>query len=269
MSRSPLQNKLNEVIFGTETAAGKRFDIFLIVAILLSVIVVIADSVGFLQQRYNSVLMNIEWFFTILFTIEYGLRLYCSPHSMRYARSFYGIIDLVAILPTYIAFLAPDAHYFLVVRLLRILRVFRVLKLLRYSVDANLLIRSMWRSRRKILIFLFFMLVVATLFGSIMYVIEGPKNGFTSIPQAIYWAIVTITTVGYGDITPVTPIGKALAGFAMVIGYSIIAVPTGILTAELANEMRIDRSGKKCRHCGRAGHESDAAHCRFCGGNIP
>lgn len=265
MSRSRLQNKLNEVIFGTETPAGKTFDIFLIAAIIISVLAVIADSVNALHPRYDDLLLALEWFFTIIFTVEYLARLYCSPHPWNYAKSFYGIIDLLAILPSYIALAITGAHYALVLRLLRILRVFRILKLLRYSAEANILARSILQSRRKIQIFLFFVLIIATIFGSLMFVVEGPENGFTSIPKGIYWAIVTITTVGYGDIVPQTIIGKGLAGVVMVIGYSIIAVPTGIITAELANELRLERSDKKCRNCGRAGHEMESQHCKFCG----
>lgn len=263
--RSALQNQLNEVIFGTETPAGKRFDIFLIVTILLSVLIVIADSINVFHQRYDLLLTRAEWLFTILFTLEYIARLYCAPHPWRYAKSFYGVIDFLSIIPTYIALIFPAAHYALIVRLLRVMRLFRVLRLLRYSTDANLLLRSIWQSRRRIQIFLFTVVIIATIVGSMMYLIEGQDSGFTSIPQSIYWAIVTITTVGYGDIVPLTYGGKVLASLAMVIGYSIIAVPTGIITAELANELRIERSAKKCDSCGRAGHENDALHCRFCG----
>ncbi len=266
--RNRLQNKLHEVIFGTETPAGKTFDLFLIFAILASVVVVLADSINVYSQQHHALLRSLEWFFTILFTIEYIARLYCAPHPLRYARSFYGIVDLLSILPTYLSIFLAGTQYFLIVRLLRVLRLFRVLKLFRYSGEANILIRSLWQSRRKIQIFLFTVLVIATIFGAFMFLIEGPENGFTSIPQGIYWAIVTITTVGYGDISPNTALGKSIAAFVMVLGYSIIAVPTGIITAELANEMRLDRSRKKCDNCGRAGHDQDAMHCKYCGESI-
>jgi len=268
MKRSIYKNKLNEIIFGTETAAGKRFDVFLLVAILSSVVVILLDSTNTFHERYDSTLYKIEWVFTLLFTIEYIARLYCSPHPMRYARSFYGIVDFLSIIPSYIALLFAGAQYFLIIRILRLLRLFRVLKLFRYSSEASLLTRSVWNSRRKILVFLFVMLVFTTMFGALMYIVEGPHNGFTSIPQSIYWAIVTITTVGYGDISPHSPLGKMLASMAMILGYSVIAVPTGIITAELANELRIERTKKHCQHCGRAGHEHDAMHCKYCGAGI-
>lgn len=265
MSRSKLQNTLHDIIFGTESPLGKAFDICLIVAICISVLAVILDSVNLFNQRYDSLLLTLEWSFTILFTIEYIARLYCSPHPILYARSFYGVVDILSILPSYLTMIYSGAQYFLIIRLLRVMRLFRVLKLLRYSGDANILTRSMWQSRRKILIFLFTVMIFAILFGAFMFLIEGPENGFSSIPESIYWAIVTITTVGYGDITPHTPLGKMLASLVMILGYSIIAVPTGILTAELANEIRLDRSNRDCDHCGRSGHDNDAIHCKFCG----
>lgn len=268
MSRSPLQNKLNEVIFGTETPAGKAFDVALIAAIVLSVTAVILDSTNMFSERYEKMLLILEWCFTVIFTLEFAARLYCSPHPLRYAKSFYGVIDLLAILPAYLSIIFSGTQYFLVIRLMRLLRVFRILKLLRYSGEANVLIRSLWAARLKIQIFLFTVLVFATVFGSFMFVVEGPEHGFTSIPEGIYWAIVTITTVGYGDISPATPLGKMLASLVMIIGYSIIAVPTGIITAELANEIRLDRDSKKCDSCGRAGHDGDAMHCKFCGEEI-
>jgi voltage-gated potassium channel len=268
MTRTALQNKLHEVIFGTETPAGKSFDLFLIVAICLSVLAVIIDSINVFSTRYDTALLIIEWFFTLLFTMEYVARIYCSPHPARYAKSFYGIVDICSIIPTYLSLFLGGAQYFLIIRLLRVLRLFRILKLFRYTGEANVLVRSMWQSRRKILLFLSTVLVIATIFGAFMFLIEGPENGFTSIPESVYWAVVTITTVGYGDISPHTPLGKVIASLVMVLGYSIIAVPTGILTAELANEMRIDRSNNKCGSCGRAGHETDAMHCKYCGETV-
>jgi len=265
MQRTKLQNTLNEVIFGTETPAGKWFDLILLIAILLSVIAVLIDSLILVGREQQIFLYRVEWFFTILFTIEYVGRLYCSPHPLRYAKSFFGVIDFISIVPTYIALFITGAQYFLIIRLLRTLRLFRILKLLRYSSEANLLMRSLYQSRRKIFIFLFVVVILVTIFGALMYIVEGPVNGFTSIPQSIYWAVVTITTVGYGDISPHTAVGKTLAAMIMIFGYSIIAVPTGIVTAELANELRLERSDKKCLHCGRAGHEVDALHCKFCG----
>jgi voltage-gated potassium channel len=265
MPRSALQNNLNEIIFGTETQAGKIFDLILLVAILLSVTAVFLDSIVKVSIQQEQFLYRVEWFFTALFTVEYLVRLYASPYPVRYARSFFGIVDLISIAPAYIALFLSGSQYFLLVRLLRTLRLFRILKLLRYSTEANMLMRAIYQSHRKIFVFLMVVVIFATLFGSVIYIVEGPQNGFTSIPQSIYWAIVTITTVGYGDLVPITPLGKVLAGCVMVLGYSIIAVPTGILTAELANEMKLDRSDRRCKHCGRAGHDMDAVHCKHCG----
>ncbi len=268
MSRSKLRNTINAIIFGTETRAGRTFDIFLLIAIVSSVLLVVIDSINIFHVRYEKLFWNIEWGFTILFTVEYFLRLYSAPHPVRYARSFYGIIDLISFLPSYLAIFFAGTQYFLVVRLLRVLRLFRIFKLFRYSTEANLLIRALWASRRKILIFLFVVIIFAVVFGALMYLVEGAKNGFTSMPQSIYWTIVTITTVGYGDISPNTPLGKFLASMVMVLGYSIIAVPTGIFTAEIANEMRMERDQRTCGNCGRSGHELDAMHCKHCGASI-
>lgn len=267
-ARQSFKEHLYEVIFGTETVAGRRFDLFLIGAILLSILTAILDSVESLSRPYHLYFFTLEWIFTILFTIEYLSRIYCSPKPGSYARSFFGIIDLLAILPSYIALIVSGSSFLMVIRLLRVLRIFRILKLMRYLRDANVLWRSMLSSRRKIFVFFCSVLVLATLFGSLMYVVEGPEGGFTSIPKGIYWAIVTITTVGYGDVTPHTVIGQMLAALVMVTGYSIIAVPTGIITAELTDELRRDRSRKFCANCDRSGHENDAQHCKFCGAEL-
>ncbi|KUJ84612.1 ion transporter [Microbulbifer flavimaris] len=256
---------LNEVIFGTDTPAGKNFDVLLIWAILISVALVLLVSVKDIEARYGTELFILEWVFTGLFTIEYIARIYCAVDRRRYISSFYGIVDLLAILPSYLALVFAGAGYLLVIRLLRVLRIFRVLKLVRYLRDANLLMRALWQSRRKILVFYSGMLVIATLFGALMFVVEGPGNGFTSIPKSIYWSIVTVTTVGYGDISPITPLGQAIASLTMLIGYSIIAVPTGIVTAELASELGRERSAARCDNCSRAGHDADAEYCKFCG----
>lgn len=260
---------LYRIIFGTDTRAGRNFDVLLIIAILLSVVAVILDSIEQLGETYGTALISIEWFFTILFTIEYVVRLYCSPNPRAYATSFYGIVDLLAILPTYISLLIPSANLLLIIRLLRVLRIFRVLKLLQYTGEANVLWRSLIKARRKIFIFLFSVLIVVTIFGSLMYIIEGPIFGFTSIPRSIYWAIVTVTTVGYGDITPHTILGQAIAAMAMLTGYAIIAVPTGIISAELISEMNRDRTTIRCSNCERFGHESDARFCKHCGAQLP
>ncbi|BFM06663.1 ion transporter [Halioxenophilus aromaticivorans] len=256
---------LFRVIFGTDTPAGKRFDLFLIYSIFLSVGVVMLESIEHIASRFPAAMYGLEWFFTILFTIEYGLRVYCAPNRLRYITSFYGIIDLLAILPSYLSLFIGNINYLIVIRLLRVLRIFRVLKLMRYLEEANILMRAIGASHRKILVFFATVLVLATVFGALMFVVEGPQNGFTSIPTSIYWTIVTITTVGYGDITPHTTLGKIIASFAMLTGYSIIAVPTGILTAELNQELMRDRRQISCQGCHAVGHERDAKHCKFCG----
>ncbi len=259
---------LFRVIFGTDTPAGKRFDLILIYSIFISVGVVMLESIQHIATRYWGAILLAEWFFTILFTIEYGLRIYCAPNRWRYITSFYGIIDLLAILPTYLGLFVGNMNYLIVIRLLRVLRIFRVLKLMRYLEEANILMRAIGASHRKILVFFATVLVLATVFGALMFVVEGPEHGFTSIPTSIYWTIVTITTVGYGDITPHTTLGKVIASFAMLTGYSIIAVPTGILTAELNQELMRDRRRLSCHGCHSVGHERDAKHCRFCGENL-
>ncbi|VUD68247.1 Cyclic nucleotide-gated potassium channel [Thalassocella blandensis] len=268
MTSQALKEKLHLIIFGTDTPAGKNFDIFLIVAIILSVVLLMAESMETVVREYYLAFRVLEWIFTLMFTLEYAVRIWCSPKPWQYIRSFYGIVDLLSILPSYISLLVPGANYLLIVRLLRFLRVFRVLKLVRYLSEANTLIRSMMMARRKISVFFLVVLVLATIFGSVMYVVEGPANGFSSIPKSIYWTIVTITTVGYGDIAPQTPLGQLIAAFAMLIGYSIIAVPTGIFTAELAQEIQRNRNSIECIQCHKIGHDSDADHCKYCGSSL-
>ncbi|WP_323813247.1 ion transporter [Cellvibrio sp. NN19] len=266
--KETLRERIYRIIFGTDTPAGKLFDVLLIYTILLSVAALMIDSVEIINQRYAPYLTAIEWFFTLLFTIEYGARIYSSPNRWQYIKSAYGIVDLLSILPSYLGLYFTDITYLLVIRLLRVLRIFRVLKLIHYLDEANVLIRSLFQARRKISVFFFVVIVFATIFGSIMYVVEGPANGFTSIPRSIYWTIVTITTVGYGDITPQTPLGQVVASLAMLTGYSIIAVPTGIVTAELAREMRRDELLVKCPNCGKKGHEREADYCSRCGSEL-
>ncbi len=260
---TPLQQSLNTIIFGTNTPAGKAFDVFLILIISFSVLLVAMDTVSMVSKPYQHYFVMAEWLFTILFTIEYGTRLYCSSNPREYARSFYGIIDLLSILPTYLALIFPGSQYLLVIRLVRVLRVFRVLKLVRYLGEAHILMRSMIAARRKILLFFCSVAVLITIFGSMMYVIEGPSNGFTSIPQSIYWAIVTITTVGYGDIVPQTITGQFIASLVMLTGYSILAVPTGIISAELSQEMTRERQLTLCSNCSRGNHDADARFCKY------
>ncbi|MEJ2416034.1 MAG: ion transporter [Exilibacterium sp.] len=262
-----LRARLHEVIFGTETPMGKLFDILLIYSILLSVLVVMLDSITWFDP-YHQYLYAAEWFFTSLFTTEYLLRIFCSPRPVAYIRSFYGMVDLLAILPTYLGIFITNVNYLLILRLLRVLRIFRILKLVRYLSEANVLIRSMLLSRRKILIFFLSVLVLSTIFGSLMFLVEGPENGFSSIPKSIYWTIVTITTVGYGDIVPHTVPGQIISALAMLTGYSIIAVPTGILTAELTQELHRERLGRQCSECFRPGHDIDASYCKFCGAKL-
>lgn len=264
-TKPTLRQQLHTIIFGTDTPAGKNFDLVLIYAICLSIAAVVLDSVSSVQSTYGIWLNYIEWFFTILFTLEYLTRIYCSPKPWQYIKSFYGIVDLLSILPTYFAFLFPGTHYVLVIRILRVLRIFRVLKLIRYTSEANVLMRSFALARRKIFVFFASILALTCVFGSLMFLIEGAENGFTSIPKSIYWAIVTITTVGYGDIAPQTVLGQTVAAFAMITGYSVIAVPTGILTAELANEIQRNKKQVLCPSCERGDHDQDANHCKYCG----
>lgn len=268
MTDITLRQRLNTIIFGTSTPAGRRFDLLLMWLIATSVVAVMLESVTSISQQLANALGTAEWCFTILFTIEYLARVYCSPRPLKYIFSFYGLVDLLSILPTYLELLYPGASYFLVIRLLRVLRVFRVLKLLRYTSEANLLMRSLYHSRRKVLIFFSCVLVACTVFGTIMFMVEGAENGFTSIPKSIYWTIVTVTTVGYGDIVPYTTLGKIIASMAMLTGYSIIAIPTGILTAEIATEMQRERIGRGCRNCDKSGHDRDAVHCKHCGAKL-
>ncbi|MDC5706833.1 ion transporter [Vibrio europaeus] len=268
MPRHSLKHHLYVIIFGTHTKAGRAFDLALIVAILSSLIVLVLESIPSIKANWGTQLRYVEYTFTALFTLEYLLRLYCSPKPAAYAKSFYGVIDLLAILPTYLAFFFPAASFMGVIRALRIMRIFRILKLVRYLQDSNILLRSLLMAKRKIFIFFTTVAILVTIFGALIYVIEGPKNGFTSIPQSIYWAIVTITTVGYGDLVPQTALGKAIASMTMLLGYSILAVPTGIITAELNQEMSSHKTLVKCPNCMQTGHDSDALHCKHCGSEL-
>lgn len=268
--QSPFQEKVYEVIFGYESRAGKVFDVVLIVAIFASVLAVMLDSVPAINALYHSQLYFLEWMFTLLFTVEYGLRLYSAKSRKGYAFSFFGIIDLISILPTYIAFLWPGGVFLIVIRILRVLRIFRILRLLRYMGEATLLARALLQARRKILVFLYVLLTLMTIVGSLMYLVEGPENGFTSIPRSIYWAIVTITTVGFGDIVPQTPLGQLIAAISMIMGYAIIAVPFGIVGAEIIGEQqrmqKLQQNDLRiCNNCNHSGHDKDAKYCKHCG----
>ncbi len=262
---SPHRLKLHEVIFEADTPLGKLFDILLLVSIIASVVVVMLESVGSIKAEYGVFLTAAEWGFTILFSIEYILRLYSVVHPMMYARSFYGIVDLVSILPTFLSLIFPGTQYFITIRLLRMLRIFRILKFVQYLKEANQLSVALKASKRKILVFLFTVMILVVIVGSLMYLIEGEENGFTNIPLSIYWAIVTLTTVGYGNISPQTPIGQMLASIIMIIGYGIIAVPTGIVTSELVKGKRENVSTQACRSCAAEGHDQDAKYCKYCG----
>lgn len=259
---------LHEIIFEADTRAGRIFDELLIICILASVGVVMLDSIGAVQVKYGTLLMGIEWFFTIIFTVEYLLRLSCVGKPIKYATSFYGVVDLLAIIPTYLSLFLPGSQYLLVIRILRILRIFRILKLVTYLGEAQLLMQALRASRRKIAVFIYTVLTLVVIFGSLMYVIEGEANGFTSIPRSVYWAIVTLTTVGYGDISPNTPLGQALASVVMVFGFAIIAVPTGIVTAEMSQAFRRKITTQSCPECSAEGHDPDARNCKYCGAGL-
>lgn len=259
-----IQQQLHEIIFEADTRAGKWFDVILIVSIVSSVLVVMLDSMAVFKARYGFYLYGLEWGFTLLFTVEYILRLSCVKKPMRYAGSFLGVVDLLAIIPTYVSLLVPGSQYLIVIRVLRVLRVFRVFKLVTYIGEASILIQALQASRRKITIFLMTILTLVIIFGSLMYLIEGPENGFTSIPRGVYWAIVTMTTVGYGDISPKTNPGQVLASVIMILGYAIIAVPTGIVTAELTLAGQEKVSTQACPVCMAYGHDTDAVFCKFC-----
>ncbi|EHR6439037.1 ion transporter [Vibrio parahaemolyticus] len=268
MTTHSLKNTLYVTIFGTHTKAGRAFDIALIIAIISSLAVLVLDSIPSVRAEWAKELKYLEYTFTGLFTIEYLLRLYCSPKPVAYAKSFYGIVDLLAIIPTYLVLFFPSASFMGVIRALRVMRIFRILKLVRYLQESNILLRSLLMARRKIFIFFTTVAILVTIFGSLIFIVEGPENGFTSIPKSIYWAIVTITTVGYGDLVPQTNLGKALASITMLLGYSILAVPTGIFTAELHQEMQSHKVLVKCPNCSQAGHDSDAIYCKYCGSEL-
>jgi voltage-gated potassium channel len=261
--------RLHEIVFESETRAGRLFDLALIWLILLSVATVILESVRSVRVQYGGLLYTLEWVFTLLFTIEYVLRLLSVRRPLRYATSFFGIVDLLAIIPTYLSIFLPGSQYLLVIRILRLLRVFRLLKLSEYVTEADTLRRALHASRRKISVFLSVVILLVVVIGSLMYVIEGEAHGFTSIPVSIYWAIVTLTTVGYGDLSPRTALGQMLASIVMVIGYGIIAVPTGIVSVELAHAARQERTTKQlCPACGAEGHDPDAIYCKYCGASL-
>jgi len=259
------------IIFEADTRAGWLFDVALITSILASVGVVIVDSVGSLAGRHGSLFNVLEWMFTLLFTVEYVARLSCVRHPLRYATSFFGIVDLLAILPSYLVLFIPEANLLLDVRVLRLLRIFRIFKLVAYVGEFRALGVALADSRRKILIFLSIVLMIVLLMGTLMYVVEGPEHGYTSIPVGMYWAVVTMTTVGYGDIAPQTDIGRLIASVMMLLGWGIIAVPAGIVSAEMtARRFGAQQpTTRTCHECLSEGHESDARFCRDCGARLP
>lgn len=266
VTKNPRKEKIHEIIFEADTPMGKSFDIFLMVMIVASIIVVMLESVGYLQAQYQEIFYILEWIFTIFFTIEYGLRLYCVYSPMKYARSFYGVIDLLSILPTYLSILLPGTHTLMVIRALRLFRVFRIFKLAHFLKEGHIIVQALRASRAKITVFLVFILLIVMIMGSLMYLIEsGQNSGFTSIPRSIYWAIVTLTTVGYGDIAPQTAFGQFIAATIMIMGYVVIAVPTGIVSTELLNQKELQHNTQACRYCGEEGHDDDAVYCKYCG----
>lgn len=276
LAQPSLKRRLYVIIFEHDTPGGRAFDVALLAAVLLSVLAVALESVGEARARAGALLRAAEWFFTVVFSVEYVLRIYAANDRRRYVFSFFGLVDLVALLPTYVSLALPGAQSLLVVRVLRLLRVFRILKLARFGGEAEALLTAIRSGLPKITVFIFTVLSIVVIVGSLMYLVEGPANGFTSIPQSMYWAIVTLTTVGFGDITPKTPAGQFLASLLMTLGYGVIAVPTGIISAELTRVGRPEAhdasspaapppSDRLCRSCQAGAHAADALHCRLCG----
>ncbi|QPN67888.1 ion transporter [Synechococcus sp. CBW1006] len=259
---------LHRVIVEADTPAGKAFDLLLLIAISASVLAVILESDSRVALSHPHLFEGLEWGFTLLFGLEYVLRLLCTSQPLRYATSFFGVVDLIAILPSFLGLMLAGTKYFLVVRILRLLRVFRILKLGEYLQESELLWRAIVASRRKIIVFLMTMVLLVVIIGALMYLIEGESGGFVSIPVGIYWAVVTVTTVGYGDVAPVTPLGRFVASIVMLLGYSIIAVPTGILTVGIQQARRRQEQVRRCPSCGKGGHQGDARFCRQCGNGL-
>ncbi len=259
------RDKIHEIIFEADTKEGKRFDIWLIILILLSVFGVMLSSVSSIDEQYGYILQNLEWFFTFLFTIEYVLRIYSVQKPWKYIFSFMGIVDFLAIIPTYLVFVYAPIGVLVDIRILRLLRIFRVFKLSSYLRGAYTMQIALRSSRPKIIVFLLSVVLLVVLLGTLMYVVEGQQNGFDNIPKSIYWSVVTLTTVGYGDVVPVTALGKLIASVIMIMGYGIIAVPTGIVSADMARHSSKNVSTQACRSCSKEGHDVDAMHCKFCG----
>lgn len=262
------KKRLYDIIFEADTPAGKSFDVILLLMILISVAAVMMESVPAIEEKYSHWLNFTEWLITVLFTAEYILRVYVVRKPARYIFSFYGIIDFLAILPTYLAVVFSGAHGLIIIRALRLLRIFRIFKLTRYTSEGSVLVRALKASRTKISVFLFAVFMLVIILGTIMYLIEGEQSGFTSIPKGIYWAVVTLTTVGYGDIAPVTSLGQFVAALVMILGYGIIAVPTGIVTAEYSRVRKEEITTQTCPECMREGHDPDAVYCKYCGAEL-
>lgn len=271
MRNAKLKEKLYEIIFEAETREGKLFDVVLLWVILLSIATVVLESVSELRAKFHAIFIVVEWVFTVVFTIEYGLRLWVTSRPLKYATSYLGIIDLAALLPSYLSLLLIGSQYFIVIRALRLLRVFRILKLQHYLGGARVITQALAASKYKIMVFLGGVSALILISGTGMYLIEGPENGFTSIPVSMYWAVVTLTTVGYGDISPHTPVGQFLASFLMITGYAIIAVPTGIVTAEFTKSAigKLDAPHRVCNNCFLESHDKDAVFCKRCGNKLP
>ena len=269
--KESLKDRLYKIVFESDTPTGKAFDVILLVAILISILVIMLDTVNYIQVEYGWLLYMLEWIFTIIFTAEYLLRLAITKKPLKYAFSFMGIIDLVSVLPAYLALFISGSHYFMVIRSIRLIRVFRVLKLTRFIGEAAVLSDALKASRHKISVFLIAVFSTVIIMGTLLYVVEGPEHGFTSIPKSIYWAIVTLTTVGYGDISPETAPGQFIASIIMVIGYGIIAVPTGIVTMEMNEAQRRSQkttSNRVCQNCMAEDHKADASYCHDCGSKL-
>lgn len=266
-SMSKFKQKLYEIIFEADTPSGKFFDVVLLFVILMSVVLVMLESVASISANNQKILKTLEWVITAIFTLEYVLRIIIVRKPFRYIFSFYGIIDLISVIPTYLSLFILGSHNLIVLRILRLLRVFRILKLTRYTQAGKFIKEAMWASRAKISVFMIFVLIIAIIMGTIIYLVEGEKNGFTSIPTSIYWAIVTLTTVGYGDISPATPLGQFIASFMMMMGYAIIAVPTGIVAAEMMNTAA-PKNTQVCPKCFFDKHDDDAIFCKKCGSKI-
>ncbi len=268
-SNGSLRHRLHEIIFEADTPAGRLFDLILLVLIALSVLVVVLESIEWVHLAYGRFFIALEWVFTIIFTIEYMLRLYSVKKPLKYATSFFGVVDVLAILPTYLSLFMLGSQHLIIIRALRLIRIFRIFKMGHFLLEGTIILGALRRSRAKITVFMTFVLLMILIFGSLMYVIEGGSNpDFANIPRSVYWAIVTLTTVGYGDITPITPLGQLFSAALMITGYAVIAVPTGIVSAEMVSyhkKTKEELSTQVCEHCSREGHDADAKYCKYCG----